>query len=321
MSYDNSGTLEPAATYSEVTRTFDTALNLNVSGADSLRLYYRGQAITFGELSGYIAMSGEGSDITGTADQFRYAYKTLTGNGSIVARVDSIQNVNAWSKAGIMIRDTLDANSVHVTAVLGANGTAEMQNRGTKGGSTAISDVTGLGAPCWVKITRNGNIFTIQRSKDGAKWSSFGTDPNTATTVTITMSNQVYIGLVVCSHVADVLATGTFSNVSTTGTISTGAWTVAPIGDATQADGLNTIDALYIVAEDSAGHKAKVYAPGHAVGTALWTELNIPYSQFTGVDMSKLKKLTIGVGDAAATAKGKGNIYIDNISYGHTIVK
>jgi hypothetical protein len=92
ISYDNTGEVEPAATYSEVTRTFDTALNLKVNGADTLRLYYRGQAITFGEMpGGYIAMSAEGSDIQGTADQFRYAYKTLTGNGSITARLDSVQ--------------------------------------------------------------------------------------------------------------------------------------------------------------------------------------------------------------------------------------
>ena len=40
----------------------------------------------------------------GTSDQFHYAYEPLTGDGSVVVRVASVQNVAAWVKAGIMIR-------------------------------------------------------------------------------------------------------------------------------------------------------------------------------------------------------------------------
>ena len=58
-------------------------------------------------------MNAIGTDIWGTADQFRFAYKTLTGNGTIVARVDSLYNSNVWAKAGVMIRQNTDAGSVH----------------------------------------------------------------------------------------------------------------------------------------------------------------------------------------------------------------
>ena len=50
-------------------------------------------------------------DIWDVADQFRFGFKRLTGDGSIVAKVDSIDNTNVWAKAGVMIRESLDAGS------------------------------------------------------------------------------------------------------------------------------------------------------------------------------------------------------------------
>jgi regulation of enolase protein 1 (concanavalin A-like superfamily) len=306
-------------------RSFDDPLNLASNGADTLRLFYRGKAVTFqAAKDGSIAMSAEGSDIQGTADQFRFAYKTLTSStGSITVRVDSIENANAWSKAGIMIRNSLEPNDVHVTAVLAANNTAEMESRSTKGGGTTVADVTNLGNPCWLKISRSGNDFTVQRSKDGTNWLPFGTDPNVPSKVTITMGSTVYIGLVVTSHTADVLAAATFYNASTTGSVSGSTWTVAPIGDIEQAEGGNTLDALYVYLTDSTGKvSAKVYAPLlSAVGSGSWMKWEIPTSYFTNVNLTKIKKISIGVGDTATPLKGKGLIYIDNIGYGHTLVK
>jgi hypothetical protein len=39
-------------------------------------------------------MSSSGTDIWNNGDQFRFAYKQLSGDGSIVARVDSLVNTN-----------------------------------------------------------------------------------------------------------------------------------------------------------------------------------------------------------------------------------
>jgi hypothetical protein len=47
----------------------------------------------------------------------------------------------------------------------------------------------------------------------------------------------------------------------------------------------------------------------------------IPTSYFTNVNLTKIKKISIGVGDTASPLKGKGLIYIDNIGYGHTLAK
>ena len=64
---------------------------------------------------GTFAVVGSGSDIWGTADAFHYAYKPLTGDGVVVARVATVQNTNAWTKAGVMIRETLDPASAQAS--------------------------------------------------------------------------------------------------------------------------------------------------------------------------------------------------------------
>ena len=136
------------------------------------------------------------------------------------------------------------------------------------------------------------------------------------------MTNPVYIGIVVTSHQANVLAAATFSGVEIipgTGGKVTGDWTVINIGDTDQADGTNTIDSMYVALEDSTGNQVKVVAPANAVGAGDWMSWLIPYDQFVGVNMSKIKKIIIGVGDTANPMHGKGLIYIDDIDFGHPL--
>jgi regulation of enolase protein 1 (concanavalin A-like superfamily) len=317
--YDNTGT----ADYSEAELVLDPAQDWTGNAADEVIMHFRGNAVEFYESDdGYVAMSAEGTDIYGTEDEFRYAYKTLRGDGSITVRVDSIQNANVWSKAGIMIRNSLDPNSVHVTAILAASGIAEVESRTEKGGSTTNTDVADFGSPCWLRITRSGDDFTAECSKDGLEWQSFEADTNDVSTETIEMGNTVYIGLVVTSHEPDVVAAATFYNPTTTGNVTGDDWTVEIIGDDTEYESMNTIDKLYIALEDNNGNRRDVYVPEvTAVGWGSWYEWIIPQSEFTsaGVDMTSVKKIIVGVGDPSDPMKGEGLIFIDDIGYGRSI--
>src|SRR5882757_924228 len=60
------------------------------------------------------AVSGSGADIWGAADAFHFYTQTLTGDGTITARITGLTNTNSWAKAGVMIRDSLAANAPHV---------------------------------------------------------------------------------------------------------------------------------------------------------------------------------------------------------------
>jgi hypothetical protein len=158
-------------------------------------------------------VSGAGADIWDTHDAFRFAYLPLTGDGSIVARVASVQYVADWTKAGVMMRASLSAGSAQAMMIVSANKGLAFQRRVTTGGlSTHTSGGAGT-APYFVRLSRSGNVFTASKSTDGTTWATVGSD-------TISMPSTIYAGLAVSSHVSGVVATASFSNVSVSGVTS-----------------------------------------------------------------------------------------------------
>lgn len=94
-----------------------------------------GTAISTGADSFEIQASG--SDIWGSADEFHFAYQQLDGDGAIIARVDSLQVTHDWAKAGVMIRETLAANSANVISYIsGSYGTRAQIRRVPRGRSS-----------------------------------------------------------------------------------------------------------------------------------------------------------------------------------------
>ena len=166
-------------------------------------------------------ISGAGTDIWGTSDQFHYVYQPLSGDGEIVTRLYTIQeNINSWSKAGVMIRESLNANSKFSMLVGTSHNGVSFQNRTSTGGSAIHNTNSGLkAAPGWLKLKRSGNRFTAYYSADGSSWASIGSQ-------NISMSSSVYVGLAVTSHEANYLCSATFTNVSVTqNTIKSGMLT------------------------------------------------------------------------------------------------
>jgi hypothetical protein len=320
LAYDNSGSF----TVSEAELAFDTAQNWTGNGADSLVVWFRGQTPGFVELaSGNIIMNGIGADVWDVSDSFRLAYKTLNGDATIVARVESVFNSNAWAKGGVMIRQSIEPGSAHAFMPItpggsgGGNG-ASFQHRLTAGGASTNNDNTGavVAAPYWVKLERKGNAFSGFISPDGKTWTQLGAAQ------TIPMTGPVLIGLALCSHDPAVATAAEFSNISLTGNVA-GSWQVAEIGVA-QPSG-NSVEGLYLSVKDSAG-KTKVvqYPSATATAAMAWEPWRIPLSEFTsaGVKMNAVKSLVIGVGNKAAPVKGGvGTVFIDDIGFGRPVAK
>jgi len=306
LQYDNS----QAPFYSEAEHDFG-GQDWTANGADTLALSFQGRPVTFAERAdGSILMGAGGADIWGTADEFRYAYKELTGDGSIVARVDSVDYSNDWAKAGVMIRQNLNANAINAGIfVTPANGIS-FQYRTTAGADSANVADAGFVAPYWVKLNRTGNVFTAAYSADGVAW----TDLAATSDVVIEMSGTVYIGLALTSHDAGIMTSAAFSNITTTGTVS-GAWQAEEIGVAQPG---NDAEALYVVVEDTAGRSATVVHPDPEASLATsWRQWQIPLSAFTGVNMASVSTMVIGLGDPDnLSAGGTGLLYIDDIGFG-----
>jgi hypothetical protein len=151
-------------------------------------------------------------------------------------------------------------------------------------------------------VTRSLNKFTGEYSEDGEEWTTLGS-------LTIPMDVDVYIGLIVCSHDNFATCEAEFSDVTTTGTV-TGEWQSQDIGIKS-----NIPEPMYIVLDDSTGNSAIVKHPDTGISaTPSWTEWNIPFDDFAGVNMQAIKKMAIGVGDRANTQPGgAGDLYIDDI--------
>jgi glucose/arabinose dehydrogenase len=159
--------------------------------------------------SGTFTVAGSGADVWGTADGFRYAFRTLSGDGEITARVNSVTNTNAWAKAGVMIREALTAGSKHGFMLLAASGTVAFQRRATTGGTSASTGAGTVAPPTWVRLRRTGTTIAAFHSSNGTTWTPVGSE-------TISMTTNVFVGLAVTSHDNTKVATATFDNVAIT---------------------------------------------------------------------------------------------------------
>jgi hypothetical protein len=304
--------------YSEGERQWDTAQDWTANGADTLTLFFRGNPVGFLEPApGSVTLSAGGADIWNSADEFRFAFQQLNGNGTLLAKVESLGNTDPWAKAGVMIRETLDPGS-RFAAVYATPGQGVRYQARLITGAAATSDTTAATAgapeqmtipiPVWIKIERVGSSFSCFYSTNGTKWTSMIWNPQT-----INMGTNVYIGLAVTSHNTAAMTTAQYSNIAATG--AAGAWKVQAIGPVQRT---NDPAGLYVTATDSAGKSKTVTHPDpSATILAAWQEWQIPLSEFTGLKMTGIKKLSIGVGDRNGLKSGAGLLYIDDIGVGH----
>ncbi len=299
--------------YSEAYREFSPVQDWTANGADTLSLWIRGNPVAFFDDGGVITMGGAGHDIWDNADDFRFAHKTLSGNGSIVVRVESLVNTHNWAKAGVMVRQSLDADSKFAYMIVSAAQGVSFGWRPLVAGACSSVNQEGIAAPQWVKLIRTGDAFTAQYSADGQTWMDLKNTDGTIATTTVAMTDPVYIGLCVTSHNAAATTTAVMSDAETTGTV-TGPWQVAAIGDDPQP--ANSAAPLYVTIQDSAG-KTATATNLTAVTSAEWTQWQIPLSSLAGVNLTRVEQIYIGVGDRQnPIPAGGGRLYIDDIGFG-----
>ena len=157
--------------------------------------------------NGTFDVSGSGADVWGTADAFHYTYQSFTGDGQLIARVASVANVNAWSKAGVMIRSSLSASSAYAFMIVSAAKGSAFQYRTADGAAAANATGTTIAAPYWIKIVRAGTTVTGYQSANGASWTPIGS-------ASIALGSTAFIGLAVTSHDNTRLGSASFTNMT-----------------------------------------------------------------------------------------------------------
>jgi len=304
--YNNIG----AATYSEAEYALSSGQDWTREGVEILSIWFKGHPEYVGSFAeapaGTYTMTGSGTDIWDIVDEFHFAFKEFTGAGTIIAKVESVQNTHGFAKAGVMIRDTLDADSTYAAVFITPENGVRFQYRNTTGAVTDRQFVEGITAPQWVKLERTaGGLVRAYYSADGTTWERFSL-------IQVTMSTPMYIGLAVTSHDVALTCEAKFSNVSFPGTSVDVQWTDQDVGMLS-----NEPEPMYVTVVDGSGTAATVYYDDpNASLIRDWTQWNIPLTAFSdkGVVLTDVGKLAIGFGGADNPQPGgSGLVFIDDI--------
>jgi hypothetical protein len=285
-----------------------------------LSLWFRGIPSSTGSFAedpaGTYTMTASGAGIWNNGpgpgehyDQFHFAYKTLNGPGSIIARVESILETHPFTPAGVMIRETLDGGSKHhLSCVTTAIGVSSM-GRADIGGTTFYTNQGGFTAPYWVRLERDaaGN-FLVSHSADGTTWQPVAGDNSPK----VTMGSDVYIGLALTSRTSALTTEAVFSNVTMTGNVGE-KWMSRDIGILS-----NDAEPLYVAVSDADGMSAVVtHDDPKAAQTNTWNQWVIPLQALSdqGIDLANVDKIAVGLGTKSGVtgAGGSGRMYIDDI--------
>ncbi len=284
------------------------------SGIGAIAISYDGQAApgSVTEADGVITIVGRGDDIWGSSDQFQYAHATLTGDGSMVAKIESLASTHDWTKAGIMIRESLDPGSAFAAIFATGNNGVRYQARATANqdatadDSVATAEAKALTPPVWLKIERTFPMISAYYSTDGATWTPMAWNPQVIPMTPL----PIYIGLAVTSHSgAETYAEAVFSNVSTSGGVAAEPLTSTEIGLES-----NSAEPMYLVLEDASGATAASLNPDPAATQLVGAEWIIDLDEFN-IDRTAVAKATLVIGDLDnPSAGGSGTLTINSVS-------
>ncbi|MCU1269750.1 MAG: tolB protein [Acidobacteriaceae bacterium] len=150
---------------------------------------------------------GSGENMWSTADAFQFAWKKVSGDVEISADISFLNSGgNEHKKAVLMIRQSLDPDSVYADVALHGNGLTSLQYRDEKGGTTHEVEST-ISAPRRLRITRAGKYVYISLAQQGSDLHF------AAGSVRIPLDGEFYAGIGVCSHDKNATEQATFANV------------------------------------------------------------------------------------------------------------
>ena len=297
--------------YSEATMTLSSQRDWTVRGVGELSLWFRGYPASLSTFTegpvGTYTMTARSENISGQSDHFHYVYKQLTGPGSIVVKVESVTDTSSSAKAGVMIRETLEADSKHALVFSRPDGGVRFRRRIETAGDDTNSTDNNLALPHWVKLERDAaGLFTASHSTDGINFVPIN-DTSLGSSDTVQMNAVVYIGLALSSNNPEETCQAVFSELSTTGAV-TGQWQSQDIDIPS-----NDPEPMYVALNDN----AVVYHDNpNAAQIDTWTEWNIDLQGFAdqGVNLTNVDKISIGFGDRNnQQAGGSGTMYFDDI--------
>jgi hypothetical protein len=131
-------------------------------------------------------------------------------------RIDDVKNTNVFAKSGLMVRQTLDADSPTIILDVTPSGNVEFMVRDTKGGEMMYIGGATVTFPVWLRLNNAGGggaatNYTAAISQDGVHFTGLDTrsvgGPSTA-------GAPFYVGVAVTSHDTTQLTTSHIRGLS-----------------------------------------------------------------------------------------------------------
>ncbi|MEQ1858634.1 MAG: protein kinase [Chthoniobacteraceae bacterium] len=135
-----------------------------------------------------------GRDIWGNSDNFGFAFREITGDFELVARVVEVTTPQPGYKAGLIVRAGLGGDEPGVAALMTSGDRFGHQGRLKKGTPTSEVKTPKQPLPHWLKLVRAGGQITSYHSADGTAWQEAGSEKIEG------LKPAVFAGLAVCSH-------------------------------------------------------------------------------------------------------------------------
>jgi regulation of enolase protein 1 (concanavalin A-like superfamily) len=190
-------------------------------------------------------ISGGGAGVIGTGDQFQFGHQVRVGDFDVRVRVEALTTIDAWTEAGLMARQELTEGSAFagVLATPSISGVS-FRTRASEGVSAQSTGSYPVNYPnTWLRLKREGNVFTGYGSFDGVRWTSLGS-------AQLALGNSVYLGFVVSSRNTSQLATAAFRDFGSVVNSSAGAFPVSePLAQCSRLTSLVISEIMYHPAE------------------------------------------------------------------------
>jgi len=167
---------------------------------------YKG-SVEYDAEKGTYTVTGGGENMWFGSDAFHFVWKQISGDVTLTADIAFLgAGKNPHRKAVLMVRESLDADSVYADVAVHGEGLTSLQYRDEKGETTHEVQAN-VSAPKRVRIVKRGGYFTMWVAGEDGKFELAGA------TGKIALNGPYYVGIGVCSHEKDVVEKAVFSNV------------------------------------------------------------------------------------------------------------
>lgn len=155
---------------------------------------------------GVFSLRSAGDGLQATSDSCHFAFKTVTGDSEIVARIVHVPPGHPGALAGVMMRAGLEAEAPHVLLAVASGRPGWLQWRDAGGRPPMTTAQPDLRPPAWLKLKRSGPTVTAYKSRNGRHWRLAGDVP-------LAFPGAFYVGLAAAGSRGHPLDNATFDQV------------------------------------------------------------------------------------------------------------